>query len=206
MNNQFILSFSQINLLLSISTLLSLQFSCKNQILEKIAHQGEVLADSVMIYNELSDKYLSEIQMSQMDTSAYANFVYTSLQNHNYLMDSVIDLLTEKAVNLNDRKVSTKYLVKEGHADHIRQEINERILEIEDFSELELPERAKLILWRINDGMEDAATDWASSKFKNMPFALSKTTLRQWQLNNSKACALILLDLRERMAQNSIIN
>ena len=183
-----------------------IQVSCENQILEKIANHGVALADSAAIYNQLSDKYLAEIQMNQTVTRDYANFVYTKFQNHNQLMDSVIVLITEKAVNLNDRKVSTNYLVQQGNANIIRQELNELILEIEDFSELKVPERAKLILWGINDGIEDAGTDWASSKFKNMPFALSKTTLRQWQMNNSKACALILLDLRERTIQNNMIN
>lgn len=179
--------------------IMSMQFSCKNQILEKVANHGEILADSIAIYDELAQKYLVEIQVNQSSESNYANFVYNGLQSHNHLMDSVLYLITGKSVNLSDRKVSTEYLINQGYANRIRQEINELLLEIEVFSEVDVPERAKIILWGINDGMEKTEMDWANSKFKNMPFALSKTTLRQWQLNNSKACALILLDLRERM-------
>ncbi|MEM0994149.1 MAG: hypothetical protein AAGI49_14010 [Bacteroidota bacterium] len=182
-----------------------LVISCKNQTLQNIADHGQMLADSSAIYDDLSKRYVAAIQMNQTSKSAYANFVSTTVQAHNELIDSIIQVMSERAVNLNDRTVSTKYLVEQENAVYIRQAINELVLELEAASELDLPQRAKILFWEINDGLQEENDNWASSKFKNMPFALSKTTLQQWQFNNSKACALILLDLRQKRTEKNTL-
>jgi len=177
-------------------------FSCKNEVLEAFEDENNLILDSIEIYNSLSNRLLEQIWSDDVKIkSEYAEFIYFIIEDQNKQIDSLLILLQEKAVNRNDRTVSTKYLVKQGRADELRKQNRELVEEIERVDLLAIPQAAKkLFLESITGNSEN----WANQKFKNMPMIVSVTFLNRWKLNNSKASTLILLKLKDKFFKDDI--
>jgi len=179
----------------------AIQLSCENQVVEAFKNLNQTIIDSIALYDSLNNRLFQEINIANIQSSEqeYITQVYFDIQQHNQFIDSVIALMNQNAVNQQDRRVSTKYLIKEGNANRIKKELNELVLHLESIHVFEIPEHAKQMFWSINDYNTDSGKTWAEDKFNNMPLMVTQTTLNRFKLNNTKASALILLDIKERM-------
>ncbi|MEN0050743.1 MAG: hypothetical protein AAF806_26995 [Bacteroidota bacterium] len=184
------------------------QFSCKNEVLNAFEEANQSLLDSIAIYDTLNSHLFEQLDPNELRMrkaeGEFSALVYYGFKKQNQSIDRVIQLISEKAVNRNDRTVSTRYLVKAGKAEEIRTETNNLLSYVEVGSpyHYDLPEAAKQLIWSINDYKKSDNETWAESKFLNMPMIASKSLLNRFKLNNSKASALILLDLKQEIIYN----
>ncbi|MEM9887487.1 MAG: hypothetical protein AAF849_16445 [Bacteroidota bacterium] len=192
------------------------QFSCKNEVLNAFEEANQSLLDSIAIYDTLNSHLFEQLDPNALKMrkaeGEFSALVYYGFKKQNQAIDRVIQLISEKAVNRNDRTVSTRYLVKAGKAEEIRAETNDLLLYAESESphDYDLPEAAKQLIWSINDYEKSDNETWAESQFLNMPMIASKSLLNRFKLNNCKASALILLDLKQKIIydknNNSVID
>jgi hypothetical protein len=171
-------------------------YSCRNETLQSFERLYISLQDSVAHYEGLSENYLAQLAPNNRAERNYALLVSRSIQRQNKHIDSLIQQLSNEAVNLNDRTVSTKYLVETEAAERVQKATTALTRQLAAEHPTRLPEAARVLLLTMNEQSNSDDRPWATQRFQNVPMAVSRAKLQQWKYQNSKAKALILLDLK----------
>ncbi|MEM1325819.1 MAG: hypothetical protein AAGI23_07695 [Bacteroidota bacterium] len=169
-------------------------FSCRNETLQSFERLYVSLQDSVAHYDNLSAKYLSEIESEERE---YARRLDLAIDSQNGQIDSLIQVISDEAVNLNDRTVSTEYLVENNAAEHIRNANNDLLTLLIAEHPNRFPTAARTLMSLMNENSSGDDRSWAEQRFLNIPMAVSRAKLQQWKYQNSKARTLTLLDLSD---------